>query len=268
MTDDNYRNPAQLNSRIEFYQKFGKKRKGWYQWISDQIDLSDGDVVLEIGCGSGTLWDQGTWNLMDGRVLLSDQQPEMVKSARDSISKSHIQFEYLTADALDLPFSDEQFEVVIANHVLHLVNDLDRAIKEIHRVLKPGGILYTSTKSSKNFEMIDNILEYIGKDTQMNDIVQFELETADETLSNYFDHVQQEVYIEQIQVDDPDALMWFIESKVSFSPEMREKVRTFLNSRINNPRKKDVGPITSPIEFQKRMGLIRSIKQDSQGLSG
>lgn len=259
----NYRNPAELNSRIEFYQKYGKKKEGWYQWVSNQIDLSGVSTVLEVGCGSGTLWDQGSWKLEDGKIVLSDRQPEMVMSSRDLISESHLNFEYVTADALDLPFPDEEFDVMIANHVLHIVSDLDETLKELHRVLKPGGVLYTSTKSSKNFEMIDDLLDYIGKDSRMNDITQFELETADEKLENHFDYVHQLPYIEHIQVEDADALMWFIESKVSFDQVVRENVYEFIKSRIEDQMNEDIGPVKTPIEFKKKMGLIQSFKQKS-----
>lgn len=263
MEGTNYRNPNELNSRIQFYQRYGKKEKEWYQWVSEQIDLSESGTILEVGCGSGSLWEQGKWDIGHSSVILTDRSPEMVLSTKEKLVDLYPEFEYSNVslgDDYNLPFNDKKFDVVIANHVLHLVDDLDTALKELHRVLKPGGSLYTSTKSSRNFEMIDGVLEYIGKDARMNDITQFDLEIASERLNRHFDSVDEYEYTELIQVDNVDALMWFIESKVSFNSKVRQKLRQFLENRIESQSSEYVDEVRSPIEFRKQMGLLHSTK--------
>ena len=89
------------------------------------------DLVLEIGSGISpvfTSWD---------RVMYSD----VSSSALKMLKKIHGRGQYVVADAMNLPFQDGMFSHVIASEVLEHLEDDRRALSEIARVAKPGGIL-------------------------------------------------------------------------------------------------------------------------------
>lgn len=97
--------------------------------------------VLDVGCGAGA--DTFVAALLAGDSGAADGvdlTPEMVRCATAALTGwdgGHARFHEATADAL--PFPDAEFDLVISNGVLNLVPDKRAALKEIARVLRPGG---------------------------------------------------------------------------------------------------------------------------------
>lgn len=118
-----------------------------YEKVSQQVDkilarlkIPAGASVLDVGCGTGNL----TFRLPDRdslpRVVGVDLSEGVLKVARDHAEARGLRnFEFLQANACRLPFSEEEFDVVVSNMVLHLVSDFGNALAEIARVVKPGG---------------------------------------------------------------------------------------------------------------------------------
>lgn len=95
--------------------------------------------VLDIGCGSGwatRLMADGAFN---GRVTGIDISDEMVRVAREA-SSSHSNVEYQAASAERLPFPAGEFTHAFSMESLYYYRDIPKALKEIHRVLKPRGL--------------------------------------------------------------------------------------------------------------------------------
>ena len=103
--------------------------------------LQPGEVVLDIGCGSGidTLLaarDVGP----SGRVIGLDITEESLAIARRHIADAGLdQVEFLLASMEDIPLTDASVDVVISNGVVNLSADKDSAFVEAWRVLRPGG---------------------------------------------------------------------------------------------------------------------------------
>jgi ubiquinone/menaquinone biosynthesis C-methylase UbiE len=103
--------------------------------------LRDGGRVLDVGCGGGA-------HLAAVRMLARDEGKRVSLAAGVDLAEAMIErasirrgVRALQADALSLPFGDHVFDVVLVNHVLHLVNDPERAAREILRVAVPGGTI-------------------------------------------------------------------------------------------------------------------------------
>jgi arsenite methyltransferase len=105
--------------------------------------IHPGEMVLDIGCGAGV--DTLVAAKMAGpagRVVGVDPTTEMIDRARANLALvglTNVSFEIAAAEAL--PFPDREFDVVISNGVINLTIDKEQALKEAHRVLKPGGRL-------------------------------------------------------------------------------------------------------------------------------
>ena len=102
--------------------------------IADAVSGS-GRRVLELGCGPGNLW-RGEPALPSGLALtLTDLSTGMLSEARNRIGELET-FSYASCDAQSLPFPDERFDVIVANHMLYHVPDKARALAEMRRTLE------------------------------------------------------------------------------------------------------------------------------------
>ena len=100
--------------------------------------------VLEIGCGTGTTAIAHAPFV--GHIRATDLSPRMVEIATDKPTAAgidNVTFEAVSVDALDVP--DASLDVVMAHSILHLLEDKERTIADIHTMLKPGGVFVTST---------------------------------------------------------------------------------------------------------------------------
>lgn len=102
-----------------------------------------GEAVLDLGCGAG--FDAHVAAQLvgpAGRIIGIDLSPEMLAVAEAGRAEAGIsQVEFREASVESLPFPDASFEVALSNGVLNLVPDKPAALREIFRVLRPGGRL-------------------------------------------------------------------------------------------------------------------------------
>jgi ubiquinone/menaquinone biosynthesis C-methylase UbiE len=93
--------------------------------------------ILEIGFGTGlNLPHYPRWVR---RITTVDPNPGMGKRARERIAKSGIGVDQCMLSGEDLPFAEGSFDCAVSTWTLCSIPDPDRALREIHRVLKPGG---------------------------------------------------------------------------------------------------------------------------------
>jgi SAM-dependent methyltransferase len=98
-----------------------------------------GGAVLDVGCGTGEIVSRLAAKYRQASFVGVDlERPHLERAAERCASFGpRVRFEY--GDALELPFPDAAFDLVICRHVLQAVSDAPRAITEILRVLRPGG---------------------------------------------------------------------------------------------------------------------------------
>lgn len=131
-------------------------RQRWFAWVYRYVDRVQkpftartrrhllGDLqgdVLDVGCGPGTNFEHyGS----AARVIAVDYNPGMVAMARESLAFGRARsatIEVQQADATALPFDDASFDAYVSTLVLCSVPDLEAAVDEAWRVLRPGGQL-------------------------------------------------------------------------------------------------------------------------------
>lgn len=96
--------------------------------------------LLEVGVGTGRV---GMPIVARGFQFTGvDTDPEMMELFRTKCSGVSRKVSLVVGDAQNLPFADESFHAVLAVHVWHVVPDLERALSEATRVLRPGGFLF------------------------------------------------------------------------------------------------------------------------------
>lgn len=120
----------------------GRRDVAWRRVAVRSLALQPGDAVLDLCCGTG---DQAIELRAHGaEVTAADFCLPMLAIARrkyQRLSGDRSRPDGLAADALDLPFPDRRFAAATVSFGLRNVADLDRALRELLRVLRPGGQL-------------------------------------------------------------------------------------------------------------------------------
>lgn len=107
--------------------------------------LSPDDRVLDCGCGPGTITVDLAAAVAPGEVIGIDQQAEQLEHARALASERGLSnATFREADVYALPFADASFDAVFSNALLEHVADPLRALGQMHRVLRPGGVIGVS----------------------------------------------------------------------------------------------------------------------------
>jgi len=113
--------------------------------LASRLDLKPTDTVLEIGCGPGYFSPTVARRLDRGRLVLFDAQPGMIALAMRRLRQAAAtNVAAVVGSAEQLPFTDQAFDVVFMVTVLGEVPDQAAAMREIARVLRPGGRLSVS----------------------------------------------------------------------------------------------------------------------------
>jgi len=96
-----------------------------------------GKQLLDIGCGTG---ESSVYFARNGaNCVAGDYSPEMLKATKRLAERYGVEIDTQIVNAMDLNFTSNTFDIVYASNVLHHV-DAKKALLEIHRVLKPGGV--------------------------------------------------------------------------------------------------------------------------------
>ena len=140
------------NTNKNFWQKFAgiytafmSKNEVAYEAICKELEkyVDSEKKILELACGTGQI----TFLMADkaGAWIATDYSENMVNEAQKRKEKEMpaCKAVFETADATNLNYKNEQFDMVVIANALHIMPDPDAALKEIHRVLNMDGIIFS-----------------------------------------------------------------------------------------------------------------------------
>lgn len=110
-----------------------------------------GGTVLDLGCGTGFLTGKLQASSPGLQLLALDIALPMLQTARQKLANAD-NIRYLCADAENLPLATHSLDAVCSNLALQWCYPLDKALMELRRVLKPGGLLLFSTFGNRTLQ--------------------------------------------------------------------------------------------------------------------
>lgn len=248
---EQYKNSNNLNVRISLHDQFSTNKTGWFNWLFKQIDFSKVNHLLEIGCGNGKLWENRNIDLRNREIFLSDISEGMVHEVRKKLGKD---YNCIALDCQAIPFKDGYFDTVIANHVLFYVQNLEKGLSEICRVLKDNGIFYCSTYGKEHMKEITELVQSFDSRVELSQNRLFDIfgiENGKAILKKYFKSVQFISYEDSLIVDKAQPLVDYIMSchgnqNEILGPEINS-FKAYVDNEINKNQK---------ITITKQVGLF------------
>lgn len=112
------------------------------------MDVKPGKTSLDVGCGTGNY----TIELAKRGLKTTgiDSSEEMLALAEEKARRKGLEITFQRADAMNLPFPESSFEMVISTGLLCFLVEPETALIEMHRVLKPGGRLVIGTLNKRS----------------------------------------------------------------------------------------------------------------------
>ena len=119
----------------------------WRKQVIKLARLTPNASLLDLGTGTGDLAREALLQEPQAKVTAADFTVEMMRVGKKS---GNLQFS--AADALNLPFKETTFDAVVSGFLMRNVTDIQQALKEQYRTLKPGGriVILDTTRPKKN----------------------------------------------------------------------------------------------------------------------
>lgn len=146
-----YATDKSLRIRQETHEKYTVPKVDFVQWALRCYDWSGGERVLDVGCGTGGYAPVLEHQSPSTQYFGTDFSPGM-------LANHPLKHRVVLSDAHELPFGADSFDVIMANHMLYHVADIDRALIEFRRVLKPEGVLMVATNSINTMQELQVLM--------------------------------------------------------------------------------------------------------------
>lgn len=250
-----YAGADKLAARIKLHDRFTVNYVDYPRWFFDILLAATPQqaTVLEVGAGRGDIWKINA--APERRDLLSDET-EDVDELRQQVqafgripagwnitltdisggmladNRAHLgealaaRFTYAEANVQSLPYPDASFDTVIANYMLYHVPDLDGALKELRRVLKPTGVLLAMTNGSRHMLEIGQFVERAGisetasKGGLMNTRLGFNLQNGKSVLDKVFGNAVRLDFATELLVTEVQPVLDYVASMLENPDEV------------------------------------------------
>ena len=206
-----YSTANNLNRRISIHEKYSTNKMGFGNWIVSNYKIDKGMKILELGCGTGDMWkNRDTLINSCSKIVLSDFSEGMLLSTKNNIG-IYNNIEYKVIDIQEIPFDNDEFDIVIANMMLYHVPDIQKGLSEVRRVLKNDGVFYCATYGEHGIiEYLSKTLSSYGVENNINK--NFTLQNGKEILGKVFSNIKKLEYIDSLAVTNIDDIVDYIYS--------------------------------------------------------
>lgn len=226
LNEPQYKNTENLNARVLIHEKYSTNKTPWHRWVFDLILQNNHTEIMELGCGTGLLWQNNADRipkLLD--LTLTDLSKGMLDAAKTTLKDIQISIAFNNVNIEQIPYDDNFFDCVIANHILYHVENRKKALQEISRVLESNGFFYASTIGINNMlEMKMLVTDFLGNNTYEEILGEignsFSLENGKAQLLEVFDKVELHNYCDSLTINEAEPIVNYVLSCNNIKPGM------------------------------------------------
>jgi ubiquinone/menaquinone biosynthesis C-methylase UbiE len=147
-----------LQTRIDIHNQFGGRDID--QWMLATLQLTRGSKILDVGCGSGKQC-LSFYQYLEGQTDITggDVNPDLLNQARQNAAARNLPITFIDLNFNQrFPLPDTTFDLTSCCFAIYYAEDIPFTIREMHRVLKPGGRLFTTGPMPANKQMFYDII--------------------------------------------------------------------------------------------------------------
>lgn len=235
---------SDLQTRIDIHGKYGGRDID--QWMLDLLELQKGIKILDVGCGSGKqCFSFFNYLQGDAEIFGGDVSADLLAQARENNAKTgnKIKFHELNFNQR-FPHPDNSFDLASCCFAIYYAENIPFTISEMHRVIKPGGRLFTTGPMPSNKQVFyDIIREATGKTIPpMPGSSRYSTEIYS-AVTNLFSKVELHIF----------------ENPLTF--ENTEPFLAYTRASLNEDRKLWTGLFTQKDDFNKVMNQIAEVAE-------
>jgi ubiquinone/menaquinone biosynthesis C-methylase UbiE len=232
-----YADPGKLSARVDLHARYSTNPQPVQDWEFGLVDLTGVRRALDAGCGTGNFLVPLARRLaaQGGSVEALDLAEGTLGEARARVAAEGLPVTCRIGDVEALPFEDAAFDLVLANYMLYHVPNLEGAIAELRRVLRPGGTLLAATNGAAHMADLWDLADYACQDAGVPEALRadlrtharsysrlsFSLENGADWLGRYFSEVRLERRPGDLRVTEAESIvaylasMWALDAVVS-----------------------------------------------------
>ena len=204
-----YESGAKLQTRIDIYE-YQRPRVDFHAFALDHLDLRGGERVLDVGCGTAIALRRLAAREAGLALVGVDRSPGMVSESRAREPTGRVR--WVVGDVGALPTSDHTYDVVLAMHMLYHASDVEAAVGELRRVLRPNGTLLATTLGRRHMgELHDLATEVLAGARLDRHSFRFGIDDAG-ILRHHFPSVELDRLQGELVLDTPDPLVCYLDS--------------------------------------------------------
>jgi ubiquinone/menaquinone biosynthesis C-methylase UbiE len=213
-----YADGDNLRARAGIYAWLTGPRPDLHAAVLGQVEWRAGERVLDVGCGPGAYLQRLRALAPEVHLTGLDLSPGMLREARAAVADAS----FVVGDVQRLPFAADEFDDVLAPHMLYHAPDLDLAVGELRRVLRPGGVALVVTNGHDHLEGFRQLLaRSLGVADWMRTFRRFDLDGGEAILRRYFDTVERRDFRGELEVREVDPVVDYVAStRSSLEPQL------------------------------------------------
>lgn len=269
-----FQNTESWQVRVNIHEQYSYPNVDFVAWVMKLVPLAGDEHVLDVGCGPGKYHDYLAAHHPNVKYVGIDYSFGMLDANPAE--------ERVRGMITELPFPDDSFDIVMANHMLYLVPDIEAAIRETQRVLKPGGVFVATTSSIATMPQFRELFRRaillvsppgVSRDVRVPETLhrRFALENGSRILARHYGAVVRHDLPGAFVFPDPDPIIDYLESSRDVrEPQLPPNVswdqvmlimREQLNNLIATLNNLVVDKLTGVLMATEDGGFIREFRQ-------
>jgi ubiquinone/menaquinone biosynthesis C-methylase UbiE len=218
LTRSAYADDGHLRSRQAIFAYADTKADPWSR--TSFVSWDGTQIVADVGCGNGLDLRQLLPDARCRHAIGVDLSAGMLRSLDDVLGSGRLSL--VQADAQELPLADASVDVALAMHMLYHVSDIQAAVHELRRIVKPGGTALASTNSNGSLSEVHDLLNaavccQLGRVLSPEPALSFATETGAAALRREFSEVT--LHSHDVPLSFPEA-----EPVVGYIASIREPI--------------------------------------------